>query len=219
MPTILTTSGVLMPTQTASIQCVLGSSRVLRLNLVSPPEPHSIGKPKTCNCLNNSQRVVFTAAASRNGAFDWERSFFRRSGFFLRKSRISFVPLAMLHFPHARQRLLIRFDPSLARDTICSICRGTSFLPQYAHALFHFSKRYSLISYPCNVPCWYSIPDISGFSSSCISNLTRSMLIAVMLQTFLRRVTHVRVFTILLMMDGASHPSFLLRRFLHRASR
>src|SRR5690242_5150554 len=36
-------SGVLSPTQAASSQCVLGSPRRLRLYLVRPPLPHSMG--------------------------------------------------------------------------------------------------------------------------------------------------------------------------------
>ena|SRR5947209_1925003 len=107
-PAVLMHSGVLLPTHAASNQWVFGSSLVLRLYLVSPPEPHSIGKPKTCKRLNSSQRVVLTAAASFSGAFACARIFFRRSGFFLRKIWMSWVPLAMLHFSHAKHKLLMR---------------------------------------------------------------------------------------------------------------
>ncbi len=41
--------GVLAPTHTASCQCVFSKPRVIRLNLVRPPVPHSTGNPKTCN--------------------------------------------------------------------------------------------------------------------------------------------------------------------------
>src|SRR5579864_1896293 len=46
MPAILSCSGVLLPTHTASSQCSFGSARPVRLNFVRPPEPHSIGRPK-----------------------------------------------------------------------------------------------------------------------------------------------------------------------------
>src|SRR5260370_13166232 len=97
-------SGVLLPTQAASIQWVLDSSLVLRLYFVSPPEPHSIGNPRTSNLLNNSQRVALTADASLSGAFACARIFFRRYAFFLMMSLISFVALLCLHFSQANQR-------------------------------------------------------------------------------------------------------------------
>src|SRR5438874_8775072 len=44
-PARYTCSGVLLPTQTASIQCAFGSCRTVLLNVVRPPEPHSTGSP------------------------------------------------------------------------------------------------------------------------------------------------------------------------------
>src|SRR5437588_3128924 len=107
-PVTCKASGVDLPTHAASTQWVFGSSRVVRLYLVRPPEPHSTGNPSTSNRLNNCQRVAFTAAASLNGAFAWARIFLRRSGFFFKKTAMSFVPFARLHFSHAKHRLLIR---------------------------------------------------------------------------------------------------------------
>src|SRR2546423_2104240 len=109
-------SGVLLPTQAASIQCILGSSRIVRLYLVRPPEPCSIGNPRPRNRKYSSLRVALTAAVSFKGAFACARIFLRRSGFFFRKSLISLVPLALLHLSQARQRLLMRFVPPLARE-------------------------------------------------------------------------------------------------------
>src|SRR5258706_447577 len=42
---IWSSSGVLLPTQQASNQCVLGKPRCVRLNFVKPPLPHSTGNP------------------------------------------------------------------------------------------------------------------------------------------------------------------------------
>src|ERR1700704_5520902 len=103
-PVACTISGVLLPTHTASSQCVLGSTLVLRLYLVSPPEPHSIGSPRASCFLKSSQRVALTAVASPRGAFACASIFFSKSGFFLRKSLISLVPLRVLHFSQAKQR-------------------------------------------------------------------------------------------------------------------
>src|SRR5205807_1296761 len=108
-------SGVDEPTHAASNQWVFGSSCIIRLYFVSPPDPHSIGNPRACNLLLSSQRVALTAAASLSGAFAWAKIFFSKSGFFLRKSLISLVPLASLHFSHARQRLLTRSSRYFAR--------------------------------------------------------------------------------------------------------
>src|SRR5256885_2003447 len=130
IPVIFSCSGVDFPTQAASIQCVFGNSRVVRLYLVSPPEPHSIGNPRTSNLRNSSHLVALTAAASFSGAFAWAKIFFKRSGFFLRKSLISLVPLDVLHFSQARQRFDIRLVPPLARGTMCSTCNGISVFPQ-----------------------------------------------------------------------------------------
>jgi hypothetical protein len=43
-PLLVSTSGVLLPTHAASNQCVFERSRVVRLNFVNPPDPHSMGK-------------------------------------------------------------------------------------------------------------------------------------------------------------------------------
>src|SRR3954468_14573858 len=66
---MLICSGVLLPTQAASIQGSLASALLTRLNFVSPPDPHSTGKPRSLRRVNNVHRVAFTAAASFNGAF------------------------------------------------------------------------------------------------------------------------------------------------------
>src|SRR5712691_10591691 len=44
-PLTRSVSGVLLPTQAASVQCALGNPRWTRLYLVNPPLPHSIGSP------------------------------------------------------------------------------------------------------------------------------------------------------------------------------
>jgi len=129
-PAIWIVSGVLLPTQAVSIQSVFGSSLVVRLYLVSPPEPHSLGNPRACNFSKRAQRVVFTAAASLKGALVCAKIFVSRSGFAARKSLISFVPLAMLHFSQARQRFEILLEPPLALGSMCSIWRATSCFPQ-----------------------------------------------------------------------------------------
>src|SRR5215471_19198613 len=65
---ILSGCGVLFPTQAASLQCAFGSSRCVRLNLVWPPEPHSMGRPSCFRCSYKAHLVVLTAAASLRGA-------------------------------------------------------------------------------------------------------------------------------------------------------
>src|SRR5205807_10243310 len=121
-PVVLSRSGVLLPTQAASTQWIFGSSLVLRLYFVSPPDPHSIGSPRDSSLRNNSQRVAFTAVASLSGALACAKIFLKRSGFFFKKSRMSFVPFARLHFSHATQRLLTLLSTYLALGTMCSTC-------------------------------------------------------------------------------------------------
>src|SRR5260370_2695129 len=89
MRAILSECGALLPTQAASIQCAFGSPLCVRLNLVRPPEPHSMGRP---SCLRRSYRahlVVLTAAASLRGALACARMRASRSGFPARNTRIS----------------------------------------------------------------------------------------------------------------------------------
>src|SRR5712692_5416480 len=113
-------SGVLVPTQAASSQCVLGSPRCVRLYLVSPPEPHSTGKPNAWSLSYKAKLVAFTAAASLSGAFACESRRVSRSGLCLRNSRLSRAPFFVLQGSHARHKLLIRLLPPLARGIICS---------------------------------------------------------------------------------------------------
>src|ERR1019366_1109248 len=174
IPQVSSTSGVLFPTQAASSQCAFSRVRVTRLNFVKPPLPHSTGRPNPFKHSKSFHLVAFTAVASFNGAFACARMRFNTSGFFLRNTAISCVPLARLHFSQARVRLLTRSLPPLARGTICSICKGTFSFAQYAHVRPHFSRRYSRVSYPANVPCWYSTPAISGFCICCRSKRTNS---------------------------------------------
>src|SRR5262250_2103428 len=107
-------SGVDAPTQAASNQWVLGSSRIVRLYLVRPPVPHSTGKPSASNLSKRALRVALTAEASASGALAWAKIFLRRSGFLERKSLMSLVPFAWLHFSQAKQRLLTLSVPPLA---------------------------------------------------------------------------------------------------------
>src|SRR5260370_35099878 len=137
------TSGVLAPTHAASNQCVLGKLRSSRLYFVIPPLPHSMGSPSSFNCSKSAYLVDLTAVASLSGALAWAWIFLRSSGCCDRNTAISWVPLRLLQGSQARQRLLMRSVPPLARATICSISRGTFCLPQYEHALPHFAKRYS----------------------------------------------------------------------------
>src|SRR5262249_53790384 len=62
-------SGVLLPTHAASIQCVLGRPRFVRLNFVNPPDPVSTGRPSDFNRSNSAHLVALIAAASFNGRF------------------------------------------------------------------------------------------------------------------------------------------------------
>ena len=87
-----------------------------------------------------------------------------RSGSFFRKSSTGRLPLRRLHGSHARVRFETRSVPPLLRGTMCSTWSGTSVLSQYAHVRSCFSSRYSRNSYPASVPCWYSMPEISGSS-------------------------------------------------------
>src|SRR5579859_3121199 len=67
----LSGSGVESPTQAASHQWVLSNSRTVRLNFVSPPEPHSTGNPNVLSRPNKAHLVALTAAASLSGALAW----------------------------------------------------------------------------------------------------------------------------------------------------
>src|SRR5437588_1933460 len=123
-------NGVDFPTHAASHQCILGSCRRVRLYLVSPPDPHSIGSPSDCSLLKSSQRVALIALASFKGPLVCAMIFINTSGFFFRKSWISRVPLARLHFSQARHRFDTLSVPPLARGTMCSTCKGISFFWQ-----------------------------------------------------------------------------------------
>lgn len=58
-PSILSVSGVDLPTQTASNQCVLGKLRIDRLYLVRPPVPTSTGNPVASRRRQISHRVAY----------------------------------------------------------------------------------------------------------------------------------------------------------------
>jgi hypothetical protein len=68
IPSTMICAGVDLPTQAASIQWALGSSRTLRLYLVRPPDPVSTGSPKPFNLSKRTHRVAFNAAAPFNGS-------------------------------------------------------------------------------------------------------------------------------------------------------
>src|SRR5262249_46458058 len=61
--------GVDAPTQAASSQCVFSNPCRVRLYLVLPPVPTSIGSPVATSRLYSAQRVALEAAASLSGAF------------------------------------------------------------------------------------------------------------------------------------------------------
>jgi len=60
-------SGVLAPTQAASVQCALGRCNRVRLYFVRPPVPTSTGRANARKRRKIAQRVAFTAAASPSG--------------------------------------------------------------------------------------------------------------------------------------------------------
>ena len=91
-PSTRSVSGVLAPTHAASSRCVLGSPRVVRLNLVRPPEPVSTGRPVAWSRRRSSSRVELTAAASLSGAWAWALIRFSRSGSFFRKTSTGWFP-------------------------------------------------------------------------------------------------------------------------------
>src|SRR2546421_6811521 len=68
-PATLSKKGVFLPTQAASIQCCFGRFLCVRLHLVRPPEPHSMGRSRFNRLSYKAQRVVLTAVASLRGAF------------------------------------------------------------------------------------------------------------------------------------------------------
>src|SRR5438105_589363 len=98
--------GVEVPTHAASHQWVLGRFRWVRLNLVSPPEPHSTGSPSVLSRSKRAQRVALTVVASLNGALTWVRIAASTPGLSFRNSWRSCAPLAVLHGWHAKVRLL-----------------------------------------------------------------------------------------------------------------
>src|SRR5258706_15979991 len=108
-------SGVLSPTQAASLQWSFGSPRMVLFHLVRPPDPHSTGKPNALSCSKSNQRVLLTAAASLSGALICARMRCNTSGCFAKNTRMSWIPLAVLQGSQARQRLLTRSVPPVAR--------------------------------------------------------------------------------------------------------
>src|SRR6266851_7804419 len=68
IPLTSSCSGVLLPTQAASIQWALGKLRMVRLYFVNPPLPHSTDNPQAPRRSNKAHRVLLTAAASERGA-------------------------------------------------------------------------------------------------------------------------------------------------------
>ena len=133
------------PTQAASRACPLGIPSRVRLNLVWPPVPVDTGKPVAFKVLKSTHRVALTAAASLSGALARARILFNRAGS-LTKSRTFCAPFLLLQHWQDNPRLEMRLLPPLAFGTMCSICRGRSFLSQYMHSLPHFAKRYSRTS-------------------------------------------------------------------------
>src|SRR5215475_4824252 len=110
-------SGVLLPTQAASIQCSLTNPLCVRLNFVCPPDPVSIGNSILLRRLNKAHLVALTAAASFKGAFAC--AFTCAKLLPLKRpyssSDKSFFSSLCLRQAHAR--LLTRFDPPRERDT------------------------------------------------------------------------------------------------------
>src|SRR5258708_10907489 len=70
-----------------------------------------------------------------------------------------------------------------------------------------------------HVPCWYSTPEISACSMSCVSNFTSSILMAARGHTRRNRPTHVMTLAILLCKEGGSQPFLLVSRFVKRGLR
>jgi len=62
IPSILSVSGVDLPTQNASNQCVLGKLQIDRLYLVRPPVPTSTGNPVTSRRHQIPHRVALSMA-------------------------------------------------------------------------------------------------------------------------------------------------------------
>jgi hypothetical protein len=142
IPSTLIVSGVDSPIQTASSQYVrklssllrkllFGSFLLIRLYLVRPPVPHSIGRcfvmlrrlrtGVACNCWYIFHRVAFTAAASFNGfrACSWTKGW--------KNSSAVWLPFFKLHFLHARVKLLIRLLPPRVFGIICSTSKSLIF--------------------------------------------------------------------------------------------
>src|SRR5215475_12885799 len=109
-------SGVLFPTQAASIQCALGKPLRVRLNFVNPPEPVSIGSPILLSRFNSAHLVALTAA-SFNGAFacafTWLKSLPRNRPY-SSSDKLFFSSLCLRQ---AQTRLLTRFDPPRDRES------------------------------------------------------------------------------------------------------
>src|SRR5262249_24229425 len=110
-------SGVLLPTQAASIQCSLTNPLCVRFNFVSPPEPVSIGKSIRLRRLNKAHLVALTAAASFKGAFACAFTSAKslpRKRPYSSSDKLFFSSLCLRQ---AHTRLLTRFDPPPDRGT------------------------------------------------------------------------------------------------------
>src|SRR5262245_19228278 len=119
-------SGVLLPTHAASIQCVLGKARFVRLNLVRPPVPVSIGRSSAFKRLKSAHLAALTAAASFNGALAWALIGEKSTPRNLEYSSSDMAPFSSLCFRQAQTRLLTRFDPPRARDLRWSTFKTSS---------------------------------------------------------------------------------------------
>src|SRR5262245_32477525 len=100
-PIALMCSGVLFPTHAASSQWVLGSCCLLRLYLVRPPDPHSRGNPKPCNCLNNSHRV----ACILKRDLCLSQDLFQEIRFLLQEVANIFCPLGSIALPTGQTKV------------------------------------------------------------------------------------------------------------------
>ena len=119
------------------------------------------------------------------------------------------LPLSLLQEEQDNNAFFTRSEPPRLFGRMCSHPSTGSplFPPQYWQVCPNFSIRYSLISSPNRVPCWYSSPSMSGSSISWVSKRTASKEHSVRLIHLPSLRTHEMTLSAALRILGGSQPS------------
>ena len=165
----------MLPAQAASSACAFGMENRRRLNFVRPPLPVETGSPVSVEFVKQSVPSRVDRGRILERRFELLRDLGEPFGIVREK----FLDEPVVFCFVARNACQNQVGDSIgsaarARVNVIDVQRYVFRVAVGALAP-HFANRYSRTSHPSSVPCWYSTPDISGFSIICMSNRTSSL--------------------------------------------